>query len=219
MKKIIFLMVLSIFVGCKNLPSATSNKTSPFIQNKISTYVDLKTETYGLGVKKITSAGNFIAEGKAKKESILDLRKKIALEVDKYFETFLKSVDPYSKSMFLNSKSELETYAIDAILLKASQKESFSENGKIYIISLVKKEDIFKESKFTFVEYSSNVIKRLEKIKNSVESVNFQIQTYASKENFFREKEIKKSPRPIEEKKEVFSETNFTSLEDDPLFL
>lgn len=217
MKKILAFIITAVFVGCSGLPSVPSN-TSPAVLNKVSEYVDLKSEIYGLGYNRISSAGTFVAEGKAKKESLAKLKKNVASEVDTYFNDFLKNVDPYSKSMFLSSRNELKNYAIDSILLNASQKETFEIDNKIYMISTVERKDVFEKSKFTFLEYTSNIKKRLENIYSDVNTNSFEnINNKSPQTNLVPEATI--SQESSENSETNISSTDFTSLEDDPLFL
>ncbi|MFK4785387.1 hypothetical protein [Fusobacterium sp. MFO224] len=218
MKKLILLTLISLFIGCSNLPSIPSNNLSPSVSNKISEIIDSKNEIYGLGSKKISSTGSFVAEGKAKKESLNNLRKNIDKEVNTYFDDFLKNVDPYSKSMFLSSRKELINYATDDILLNASQKESFLIDGKIYVLSTVEKKDAFAKSKFTFLEYTSNIKKRLEKIYYDVNTNSFENIKNNSNESTLKNN-ISESKVLPEKTNNDISSTDFTSLEDDPLFL
>lgn len=218
MKKLIIFTILTLFIGCSNLPSLSSTKPSPPVLKKISEHTDSKNETYGIGSDRISSTGDFVAEGKAKKESLNNLRKNINKEVNAYFDNFLKNVDPYSKSMFINSKKELTNYATDDILLNASQKESFTINGKIYVLSTVEKKDIFDKSKFTFLEYTSNIKKRLEKIYSRINTNSFQNSEDIPIKKVFKDTT---SESEISNKKinNDLSSDDFTSLEDDPLFL
>lgn len=218
MKKILIFIISTFFVGCTGFPSIPSNTPSPVILNKVSEYVDLKSEIYGLGYDRISSTGNFVAEAKAKKESLINLRKNISNEVAIYFNNFLTNVDPYSKSMFLNSKNELKNYAIDSILLNASQKEVFKNDGKIYMISTVKRKDVFEKIKFTFLEYTSNIKKRFEKIYSNVNANSFENINSEPLQTNLVNKSI--MPKKLSENRNTnISSNDFTSLEDDPLFL
>lgn len=218
MKKILTFIITAFFIGCTGLPSVPSSTSSPAVLNKVSEYVDLKSEIYGLGSNRISSAGTFVAEGKAKKESLVKLKKNVANEVDIYFNDFLKNVDPYSKSMFLSSKNELKNYAIDSILLNASQKETFNIDNKIYMISTVERKDVFEKSKFTFLEYTSNIKKRLENIYSDVNTNSFENINDKSSKNSLIPETITPEESPLNNDTTV-SSTDFTSLEDDPLFL
>lgn len=218
MKKILTFIITTFFIGCTGLPSIPSSTSSPAVLNKVSEYVDLKSEIYGLGSNRISSAGTFVSEGKAKKDSLVKLKKNVTNEVDTYFNDFLKNVDPYSKSMFLSSKNELKNYAIDSILLNASQKETFNIDNKIYMISTVERKDVFEKSKFTFLEYTSNIKKRLENIYSDVNTNSFEnknsksLQTNSIPEATISQESSGNSDTTV-------SSTDFTSLEDDPLFL
>lgn len=174
MKKFMFLIYLSTFIGCANISNLTSsNNSSTFVQEKINLYVSSDEDLYGVGSAKITSSGDFIAVNKAKKVAKDNLKSKVSEQVNSDFAKLMAYVDPYSATIYNSAKEELKTYIIDSVSANASEKEAFSNDGKIYIVSVVNKEDIFRETKFAFNEYTTTVFKRLEEITFKLKNINY----------------------------------------------
>lgn len=212
MKKIFILAVAAIISGCSNLPS-TLNPAGISIasQEKIAASVS-KSELYAVGTAKIDTAGSFVAEGKARSQARENLKTKISNEVTTIFNSYMLNVDSNSKKIYTAALPDLRNYTTETLLLKASEKTALIDGDRSYVAVAVKKEDIAKESKFVFTEYTSSLIKRLENIKTVVSSSNagtpVEIDTV---------EELPAVKKETVQKNSV-KDNDFPSIDEDPLF-
>ena len=215
MKKFLILIIVAISAGCSNMPSLPTSFTPTSIsvvsQEKIASVVS-KSELYAVGSAKIDTAGSFVAEGKARTQAREDLKVKISNEVATIFNSYMKNVDANTKKVYTSALPDLRNYTTDTLLLKAKEKIALVDNDKSYVAIAVNKEDIAKESKFVFTEYTSSVIKKLENIKTLVGKSNVGVPIDI----------IDDTPIPVPEKIENNNTDNtreiFPSIEEDPLF-
>lgn len=209
MKKFLVLFIAVIIAGCTNLPSTlTPIGISVVSQEKIAAAVS-KSELYAVGSSKIDTAGSFVAEGKARTQARENLKTKISNEVATIFNSYMLNVDANTKKVYTAALPDLRNYTTDTLLLKATEKIALVDDNRSYVALAVKKEDIAKESKFVFTEYTSSVIKRLENIKTLVGNSNAGIPI-----------EIDSVPVsvPSETENIVNTRSDFPSIDEDPLF-
>lgn len=170
MKKFLVLIAVITAAGCSNISVPTSftpASISVVSQEKIAAAVS-KSELYAVGSSKIDTAGSFVAEGKARTQARENLKTKISNEVATIFNAYMQNVDANTKKVYSAALPDLRNYTTDTLLLKATEKIALVDNDKSYVVLAVDKEDISKESKFVFTEYTSSVIKKLETVKTLV---------------------------------------------------
>lgn len=174
MKKIMFAILATTMIGCSGLPSLpTSQKQPSMAEEKIANTVDINREIYGIGKARISSAGPFVTEERAREQALNDLKSKMNQKIDTYFQQQLALVDSYSKRIYTSSLKDLRDYTTNIALGNVTEKASFVNDGVLYIIVTASLEDIFKQSKYTFVEYTNDLIKRLDTVKNSVNAMEY----------------------------------------------
>lgn len=209
MKKFLVLFITIIIAGCSNLPtSLTPTGISVASQEKIANAV-LKSELYAVGSSKIDTSGSFIAEGKARTQARENLKVKISNEVATIFNSYMLNVDSNTKKVYSAALPDLRNYTTDTLLLKAIEKIALVDDNKSYVALAVKREDIIKESKFVFTEYTTSVIKKLENIKTLVKNSNTDIPLEVDNSSL---------PLPVETDNNNNTRSDIPSLEDDPLF-
>ena len=170
MKKILILLTAVTIAGCSNISVPTSLVPTTIgiaSQEKIAAAVS-KSELYAVGSSKIDTAGSFVAEGKARTQARENLKTKISNEVATIFNVYMQNVDANTKKVYTAALPDLRNYTTDTLLLKAVEKIALVDNDKSYVVLAVNKEEISKESKFVFTEYTSSVIKKLETVKTLV---------------------------------------------------
>ena len=170
MKKILILLTAVTVAGCSNISVPTSLVPASIgiaSQEKIAAAVS-KSELYAVGSSKIDTAGSFVAEGKARTQARENLKTKISNEVATIFNVYMQNVDANTKKVYTAALPDLRNYTTDTLLLKAVEKIALVDNDKSYVVLAVNKEEISKESKFVFTEYTSSVIKKLETVKTLV---------------------------------------------------
>lgn len=174
MKKIMFAILATTMIGCSGLPSLPDTQKQPSIaEEKIANTVDVSREIYGIGKARISAAGPFVTEERAREQALNDLKSKMNQKIDTYFQQQLALVDTYSKRIYTTSLKELRDYTSNIAIGNVTEKASFVNDGMLYIIVTASLEDIFKQSKYTFVEYTGDLIKRLENVKNSVNAMEY----------------------------------------------
>lgn len=170
MKKFLILLTAVTVAGCSNISVPTSLVPASIgiaSQEKIAAAVS-KSELYAVGSSKIDTAGSFVAEGKARTQARENLKTKISNEVATIFNVYMQNVDANTKKVYTAALPDLRNYTTDTLLLKAVEKIALVDNDKSYVVLAVNKEEISKESKFIFTEYTSSVIKKLETVKTLV---------------------------------------------------
>ncbi|WP_427042149.1 hypothetical protein HUW86_01895 [Fusobacterium sp. SB021] len=170
MKKFLILLTAVTIAGCSNISVPTSLVPATIgiaSQEKIAAAVS-KSELYAVGSSKIDTAGSFVAEGKARTQARENLKTKILNEVATIFNVYMQNVDANTKKVYTAALPDLRNYTTDTLLLKAVEKIALVDNDKSYVVLAVNKEEISKESKFVFTEYTSSVIKKLETVKTLV---------------------------------------------------
>lgn len=170
MKKFLILLTAVTVAGCSNISVPTSLVPATIgiaSQEKIAAAVS-KSELYAVGSSKIDTAGSFVAEGKARTQARENLKTKISNEVATIFNVYMQNVDANTKKVYTAALPDLRNYTTDTLLLKAVEKIALVDNDKSYVVLAVNKEEISKESKFVFTEYTSSVIKKLETVKTLV---------------------------------------------------
>ena len=170
MKKFLILLTAVIIARCSNISVPTSLVPASIgiaSQEKIAAAVS-KSELYAVGSSKIDTAGSFVAEGKARTQARENLKTKISNEVATIFNVYMQNVDANTKKVYTAALPDLRNYTTDTLLLKAVEKIALVDNDKSYVVLAVNKEEISKESKFVFTEYTSSVIKKLETVKTLV---------------------------------------------------
>lgn len=174
MKKIMFAILATTMIGCSGLPSLPTSQKQPSIaEEKIANTVDVTREIYGIGKARISSAGPFVTEERAREQALNDLKSKMNQKIDGYFQQQLALVDTYSKRIYTGSLKELRDYTANIAIGNVTEKASFVNDGMLYIIVTASLEDIFKQSKYTFVEYTSDLLKRLETVKTNVNAMEY----------------------------------------------
>lgn len=174
MKKFLILLTAVTVAGCSNISVPTSLVPASIgiaSQEKIAAAVS-KSELYAVGSSKIDTAGSFVAEGKARTQARENLKTKISNEVATIFNVYMQNVDANTKKVYTAALPDLRNYTTDTLLLKAVEKIALVDNDKSYVVLAVNKEEISKESKFVFTEYTSSVIKKLETVKTLVRKSN-----------------------------------------------
>ena len=170
MKKFLILLTAVTIAGCSNISVPTSLVPATIgiaSQEKIAAAVS-KSELYAVGSSKIDTAGSFVAEGKARTQARENLKTKISNEVATIFNVYMQNVDANTKKVYTAALPDLRNYTTDTLLLKAVEKIALVDNDKSYVVLAVNKEEISKESKFVFTEYTSRDIKKLETVKTLV---------------------------------------------------
>lgn len=212
MKKFLILLTAVTIAGCSNISVPTSLVPATIgiaSQEKIAAAVS-KSELYAVGSSKIDTAGSFVAEGKARTQARENLKTKISNEVATIFNVYMQNVDANTKKVYTAALPDLRNYTTDTLLLKATEKIALVDNDKSYVVLAVNKEEISKESKFVFTEYTSSVIKKLETVK-----------TLAGKSNAGLPIEvIDDTPVSFSPKKENSENVkkDLPSIDEDPLF-
>lgn len=217
MKKIFAIFITAIIAGCSNLPTTlTPTNISIASQEKIAASVS-KSELYAVGSAKIDASGSFIAEGKARANARENLKNKISNEVTNIFNSYMLNVDANSKKIYTAVLPDLKTYTTDTLLLKATEKIALVDDNKSYVAVAVKKEDIAKESKFVFTEYTTSVIKKLENIKVMVSNSNIGLpigeDSYTTLPAVSDE-----SDTFVPDSNDNMKNNGFPSIDEDPLF-
>ena len=170
MKKFLILLTAVTIAGCSNISVPTSLVPASIgiaSQEKIAAAVS-KSELYAVGSSKIDTAGSFVAEGKARTQARENLKTKISNEVATIFNVYMQNVDANTKKVYTAALPDLRNYTTDTLLLNVTEKIAHVDNDKSYVVLAVNKEEISKESKFVFTEYTSSVIKKLETVKTLV---------------------------------------------------
>ena len=212
MKKILILLTAVTIAGCSNISVPTSLVPATIgiaSQEKIAAAVS-KSELYAVGSSKIDTAGSFVAEGKARTQARENLKTKISNEVATIFNVYMQNVDANTKKVYTAALPDLRNYTTDTLLLKATEKIALVDNDKSYVVLAVNKEEISKESKFVFTEYTSSVIKKLETVKTLVGKSNAGLPIEV----------IDDTPVSFSPKKENSENVkkNLPSIDEDPLF-
>ena len=212
MKKILILLTAVTIAGCSNISVPTSLVPATIgiaSQEKIAAAVS-KSELYAVGSSKIDTAGSFVAEGKARTQARENLKTKISNEVATIFNVYMQNVDANTKKVYTAALPDLRNYTTDTLLLKAVEKIALVDNDKSYVVLAVNKEEISKESKFVFTEYTSSVIKKLETVKTLVGKSNAGLPIEV----------IDDTPVSLSPKKENSEniKKDLPSIDEDPLF-
>lgn len=212
MKKFLLLIAAITITGCSNISvpsSLTPAAISVVSQEKIAAVVS-KSELYAVGSAKIDTAGSFVAEGKARTQARENLKSKISDEVATIFNAYMQNVDANTKKVYSAALPDLRNYTTDTLLLKAKEKIALVDNDKSYVAIAVNREDIVKETKFVFTEYTSSVIKKLETVKTVVGKSNAGLPIDI----------IDESPVPLipETENTETVKKDLPSIEEDPLF-
>ena len=212
MKKILILLTAVTIAGCSNISVPTSLVPTTIgiaSQEKIAAAVS-KSELYAVGSSKIDTAGSFVAEGKARTQARENLKTKISNEVATIFNVYMQNVDANTKKVYTAALPDLRNYTTDTLLLKATEKIALVDNDKSYVVLAVNKEEISKESKFVFTEYTSSVIKKLETVKTLVGKSNADLPIEV----------IDDTPVSFSPKKENSENVkkDLPSIDEDPLF-
>lgn len=212
MKKFLILLTAVTVVGCSNISVPTSLVPTTIgiaSQEKIAAAVS-KSELYAVGSSKIDTAGSFVAEGKARTQARENLKTKISNEVATIFNVYMQNVDANTKKVYTAALPDLRNYTTDTLLLKATEKIALVDNDKSYVVLAVNKEEISKESKFVFTEYTSSIIKKLETIKTLVGKSNAGLPIEV----------IDDTPisLPAEKENSENIKKDLPSIEEDPLF-
>lgn len=212
MKKFLILLTAVTVAGCSNISVPTSLVPATIgiaSQEKIAAAVS-KSELYAVGSSKIDTAGSFVAEGKARTQARENLKTKISNEVATIFNVYMQNVDANTKKVYTAALPDLRNYTTDTLLLKAVEKIALVDNDKSYVVLAVNKEEISKESKFVFTEYTSSVIKKLEAIKTLVGKSNAGLPIEV----------IDDTPVSLSPKKENSEniKKDLPSIDEDPLF-
>ena len=171
MKKIAILLMTTALLGCSGLQ--LNSKVAEENKTKISETVNFSTEIYGVGSAKITSAGAFIIEEDAKMEALKNLEKKLETQVDVFFNQHMALVDDYTKKVYSLALPDLKKYAINKAIANVEEKTSFANNGRLYTIVTASLEDIFIQTRYTFIEHSVDLINRLDMVKEKVRNSSF----------------------------------------------
>lgn len=212
MKKFLILLTAVTIAGCSNISVPTSLVPASIgiaSQEKIAAAVS-KSELYAVGSSKIDTAGSFVAEGKARTQARENLKTKISNEVATIFNVYMQNVDANTKKVYTAALPDLRNYTTDTLLLKAVEKIALVDNDKSYVVLAVNKEEISKESKFVFTEYTSSVIKKLEAVKTLVGKSNAGLPIEV----------IDDTPVSLSPKKENSEniKKDLPSIDEDPLF-
>ena len=212
MKKFLVLLTAVTVAGCSNISVPTSLVPATIgiaSQEKIAAAVS-KSELYAVGSSKIDTAGSFVAEGKARTQARENLKTKISNEVATIFNVYMQNVDANTKKVYTAALPDLRNYTTDTLLLKATEKIALVDNDKSYVVLAVNKEEISKESKFVFTEYTSSVIKKLETVKTLVGKSNAGLPIEV----------IDDTPVSLSPKKENSEniKKDLPSIDEDPLF-
>ena len=212
MKKFLILLTAVTVVGCSNISVPTSLVPTTIgiaSQEKIAAAVS-KSELYAVGSSKIDTAGSFVAEGKARTQARENLKTKISNEVATIFNVYMQNVDANTKKVYTAALPDLRNYTTDTLLLKATEKIALVDNDKSYVVLAVNKEEISKESKFVFTEYTSSIIKKLETVKTLVGKSNAGLPIEV----------IDDTPisLPAEKENSENIKKDLPSIEEDPLF-
>ncbi len=212
MKKFLILLTAVTVAGCSNISVPTSLVPATIgiaSQEKIAAAVS-KSELYAVGSSKIDTAGSFVAEGKARTQARENLKTKISNEVATIFNVYMQNVDANTKKVYTAALPDLRNYTTDTLLLKAVEKIALVDNDKSYVVLAVNKEEISKESKFVFTEYTSSVIKKLEAVKTLVGKSNAGLPIEV----------IDDTPVSLSPKKENSEniKKDLPSIDEDPLF-
>lgn len=212
MKKFLILLTAVTVAGCSNISVPTSLVPVTIgiaSQEKIAAAVS-KSELYAVGSSKIDTAGSFVAEGKARTQARENLKTKISNEVATIFNVYMQNVDANTKKVYTAALPDLRNYTTDTLLLKAVEKIALVDNDKSYVVLAVNKEEISKESKFVFTEYTSSVIKKLEAVKTLVGKSNAGLPIEV----------IDDTPVSLSPKKENSEniKKDLPSIDEDPLF-
>lgn len=208
MKKFLVLFIVIILAGCSDLPTNLNPVgISMLAQEKIAASVS-KSELYAVGSSKIDTAGSLVAEGKARMQARENLKSKISNEVATVFNTYMASVDSNTKKVYTAALPDLRNYTTETLLLKAAEKIALVDGDKSYVALAIKREDIAKESKFVFTEYTASVVKKLENVKNIIGNSTAGIPL----ENTYE-------PLPtVSNQTKNNTKTNLPSIDEDPLF-
>ncbi|MGL5544246.1 MAG: hypothetical protein ACRDB6_03950 [Cetobacterium sp.] len=167
LKKFIILFFTVLFLGCNSLsiPNPIENFES---NDRATTSIDSENEVIGMGSAKISSSGTLVANGKAIREAKDKLKSKILAEEDIIFKSFLVSADPYTKKILSPALSDLMDYTATQLVQRAVEKDSWSENNKIYIVYSISKSEILSESQNVFIQYLDDITNKFQLIKEGV---------------------------------------------------
>ncbi len=165
-----------VLTGCTSFNNVVPNITMPSfstptparINEAIASRVNPETEIYALGKTTISSSGAIVAQGRANKDAMDELRGKIGREVESLYKSYLLDMDKYSKSIVLPVIPDLKKYSTDLSLKKVSQKGAWQDDEKIYSLLVVNKGEVHSISQKVLKNFIDNAARRLENIGSTV---------------------------------------------------
>lgn len=167
LKNTILFMMVTIFLGCSSLPLpeaiSPSNDTS-----KVTANVDLENEVFAIGDAKIGDSGTLVATGKASQDAKDKLKSRIIDEEKIIFNSFLVPADPYTRKILEPALPDLMDYTATLLVQRATEKQTWIENNKAYILYTLSKGDILMESQNIFSQYLDDITNKFLIIKEGV---------------------------------------------------
>lgn len=167
----IFLVLGALFTGCSsinlsniNMPNFSTTPVPARINEAIASRVNPESEIYSLGKANLSKSGAIVAQARANKDAMGELRNKIGNEVDYLYKSYINDMDSYSKSIVSPVVSDLKKYATDLSVKKISQKGAWQDNEKIYSLLVVDKKEVHSISQKVFKNFTDNAAKKLENI-------------------------------------------------------
>lgn len=167
LKKLIVILFTLLFLSCNNL-SISNPIESSLSDERVTTSVDSENEVVGIGSAKISSSGTLVANGKASREAKDRLKSRILAEEYIIFKSFLVPADPYTKKILSPALSDLMDYTATQLVQRAVEKDSWSENNKVYIVYSMSKSEILTESQNIFIQYIDDITSKFQLIKEGV---------------------------------------------------
>ena len=166
-KKFIGIFFSFLLLGCNNL--SIPNPMESFEKNSnITTSIDSENEIIGVGSSKIASSGTLVANGKATRDAKDKLKSKILTEEDMIFKSFLVSADPYTKKILSPALSDLMDYTATQLVQKSVEKDTWTENNKVFVVYSISKNEILLESQNIFIQYIDDITSKFQLIKEGV---------------------------------------------------
>lgn len=165
LKNLFLCLTLTIFFGCSNiLPSAL-----PEYENN-SAFSDNENELFGIGSSKISSSGDLIASEKSSREAKEQLKKKILVEENIIFKSFLTAADPNTKKIILPAIPDLIDYTASQLVQQSNKKDSWIVENIYFSSYSITRSEIYTESENVFIMYLEDVIKKFLDIKEDIKN-------------------------------------------------
>lgn len=175
---IILFLLAVLITGCTSINETISSviprKSTAVpleLQEQMATRVNPEQELFALGSADIGTSGAVIAQAKANKDARDILKGKVKKEVEINFNSFMLNMDSYSKGLAAPVLSDLNEYASELVLKKATQKGAWENDKKVYSLFVVTRDDVAEQSKNVFSSFLGDISGRLLNTKEKISDI------------------------------------------------